>query len=186
MAQDLELAGQRPVVRERAGVVLALVLGQGPRRLAGARDPGRRAHVAANGDPIVSVALGTPDARLEALGRPGRLGAPFAPHLRKIRCRPRRPAYEDLKRRLLVDPVRVVPQPASEPADELGHEVYVRPGDRRGRRRVGPRPDDHATRAAQRLVGAERDVRVPVGPAGDHQRRAPDQLVARTQGPVPP
>ena len=45
-----------------------------------------------------------------------------------------------------------------------------------------------STRRGQRhrLVSAERDVRVPVGPAGDDHRRALDPLVARPERAVPP
>ena len=187
VTEELELiVERRPVVRQRARVVLSLIVRQPPRCLAGARDPRCGSDIAAHGDAIGRGALGPPDARAQALRGPGRLRAPLAAHLREIRCRLRRTAHEDRDRRFLVDAVPLVAEPAREPADELGHEVDVRPGDRRRGRHVAPRPDEHAPRARHRLVGAERDVRVAVGPPGDDHRRARDPVVVGPHGPVTP
>ena len=62
----------------------------------------------------------------------------------------------------------------------------MRARDRRRRRRVRPGADDHAARARHRLVCAEGDVRVAVGPPGDDHRRARDPLVVRPERSVPP
>ncbi len=188
MTEDLELlVERRPVVGQRPRIVLALVVRKRPRRLARARDPRRGADVAAHGDPIlIVVALGSPHARAQPFCRPGRLRTPFAAHLREIGSRTRRAPHEDRDRRLLVDAVSLVAQPAREPADELGDEVDVRTGDRRRRRRVRPGADDHAARTRHRLVRPEGDVRVAVGPAGDDHRRARDALVVRPERSVPP
>ena len=146
MPEQLELVLERPVVGQRARVVLALVVRQRPGRLPGARDPRCRADVAAHGDAVALVTL-----RARRVGRrrsAGQVGSDrHSPRISAtIGRRPRRAADEHRDRRLLVDPVPLVPEPAAEPADQLGDEVDVRPGDRRRRRHVRPRADDHAPR----------------------------------------
>src|SRR4029079_8974765 len=111
----------------------ALVVRERPRMLSRARDPGSRPDVAMHHDAIALVAVGPPDGRPKALGRPRRLQAPLAAHLGDVRRRAGRPAYEHREGRLTVDTVRLVSKPAGEPADELGHEVDVRAGNRRRR-----------------------------------------------------
>ena len=152
VAQDLQLSLERPVVRQRSLVVLALIFGECPRRLARAGDPRRRAVVPAYGDAIVCRALRAPDRRSEPLGGPRRLRAPLAAHLREVGRRPGGSPHEHCDRRLVVDPVLVSSQPAAEPADELGDEVDVRAGYGGRGRHVPPRADDHAARAAQGRV----------------------------------
>ena len=117
---------------------------------------------------------------------PRRLAAPLAVHHREIRPRSRRAACEDGDRRLGVDAVLLVGEPAAEPADQLRDEVDVRAGARRCGRLVTPRPEDDALRARERLEAAEGDVRVPVGPAGHHHRRARDPRVVGPHRPVAP
>ena len=141
MAHHVEFGFERlPVVGERECVVEALVVREPPRELSGAGDPRGAADVAADVDRVDPLAGRAQDALPQALRRPGRLAAPLAAHLGEGRRGPGRTAGEDGDRRLLVDAVRLVGEPAAEPADQLRHEVDVRPRDRRRSRAVAPGP----------------------------------------------
>ena len=121
-----------------------------PRQLAGARDPRRRADVAAHLELVAGAARRGVSTPRRAVRRPRRVGAPLAPDLGEVGRGPRRAAQEHHDRRLLVDPVQLVAQPAVEEADHLRHEVDVRAGQRGRLRHVAPRPDEQPLRAAQR------------------------------------
>ena len=77
-------AERLPVVGEREGVVGALVVGQSPRELPGARDPGHLADIATDVDRVGAFAIGAQHLLGEPLRRPGRLAAPLAAHLGAI------------------------------------------------------------------------------------------------------
>ena len=188
VAEDLELRVERaPLVRERERIVLALIRRLPPGETSGARDPRARPHVAADRELVPARGrIGREDLCSRARDRPARLGPPLSAYLREIGLRPRRAAHEHANRRLLVDSVRLVAQPAAEPPAELGHEIDVRPRERRRGRHVAPRPDEQLLRALQGLERPKRVVAVAVGPAGDDHRRARDAPVPRPERPVAP
>ena len=188
VAHHVQLGRERlPVVDERERVVGSLVVGLAPRQLAGARDPGGAADVAANVD-LVRAAC----PRGRSTVSPSRAGgqvasdAPFAAHLGEVGSGPRRASREHHDRRLLVDPVLLVAQPAAEPADQLGHEVDVRARAATSPATCGSTARSAAASGSAALEGAERVVAIAVGPAGDDHRRARDPLVARAERAVPP
>ena len=101
-----------------------------------------------------------------------------------LEVRLRRPvaADEDGQRRLVVDAVGLVPQPAVPPAGHQRHVVDVRAGHRGRRAGVAPRAGQHPHRrpgGVERPRRPVRDAAVAVGPAGDEHRRAGDAVVAR-------
>ncbi len=190
MAHHVQVGlGEIPVEDERERVVEPLISGQSPGPATRAGDPRGAPDVTPDVNRLAALAVGAEDVLDEPFGWPGRLAAPLAPHLGEIRGRPRRAAGEDGDRRLRVDAVLLVGEPAAEPADQLRHEVDVRPGSRGCSRAMAPGAEDDALRAGERLEAAEGDVRVPVGPAGDDHRRAGDPVVPgphRAVAPVGP
>ena len=161
-------------------VVLALVERLTPRQPRGARDPRGGADVARDRD-LVAPARG-PGERVTLL-EPRSSGQPGS-WRQSPRCSARSGSGasvpdEHLDRRLVVDAVRLVGEPAAEPADQLGDEVEVRAGQRRRRRHVAQGPISSRFGHVSALERAEVVVAVAVGPAADEHRRAGDPLVAR-------
>src|SRR6186713_2396104 len=121
MPENLELVREGPLVGERALVVLALVGGLPPRQSSGARDPGARADVAEDRDLVrATPRLGRERPRHSPLERPARLGAPGSVELGQVGLGSRGAPDEDADRRLVLDAVFLVAEPAAEPSDELG------------------------------------------------------------------
>ena len=180
MAEQLELVVERPVVRQRARVVLPLVVGKRPRRLA-RRTRSRR------------------PCRHRLAPRSGRRSSPrdangprrsrSAGHVGSDRHSPRisaRSGAGRVERRMNT----AIGGSSSMPFGSSREASARTSGSARARGRCagpgstspwrqcahGPMSTRHGQR--ERLVGAKRDVRVAVGPAGDDHRRARDPLVA--------
>ena len=138
VAEKLELLLQRPVVGQRALVVLSLVLGEASTeafRRRRSRLPCRRRRARRCGR---GGAIRAPDVRAETLRGPGRL----ARHSPRISARSGAGRVDRRTNTAIGGsssiPFSVSSQPAAEPADELGNEVDVRAGYRRSRSTCAP------------------------------------------------
>ena len=133
MAEDLQRPLQLPVVGQRPGVVLALVVRLPERQVPGAADPGRAPHVPPHLQPVDPAGgRGRPGQRQGAghgpVGRPGGFVAPGAGLLVEVGGGAGRGTDEHGHRRALVDAVAQAAQPSVPPADHLGDQVDPRPG----------------------------------------------------------
>ena len=117
---------------------------------------------------------------------PVELRAPFARRLEAVDDRLLVVLHVDDDGRLVHDPGARALAPVVEPAHHLVQVVDARAGNGHVRDGVVPGADQHLLRHVERLVEAQRRVRIAVAPAADHEDRAGDPVCDVAHRAVPP